>query len=174
MILISWETLPKESQFPYKLRIRSWNSLLHRYLLNIQNFLCKSLTIFHFSLRFAEIGNSQKLLNIFAKCSILDVWQGSEYPSETYDHSTSWIVSVFGVFLVLIFQYLYWIQRDTKYLLESYPFNYFEANQEFHYCRYPNIRQLIRFLDVSLNKIRDNLKITIAEFTLRLLSSSVN
>ena len=121
MILISWETLPKESQFPYKLRIRSWNSLLHRYLLNIQNFLCKSLTIFHFSLRFAEIGNSQKLLNIFSKCSILDVWQGSEYPSETYDHSTSWIVSVFGVFLVLIFQYLYWIQRDTKYLLESYP-----------------------------------------------------
>ena len=121
MILISWETLPKESQFPYKLRIRRWNSLLHRYLLNIQNFLCKSLTIFHFSLRFAEIGNSQKQLNIFAKCSILDVWQGSEYPSETYDHSTSWIVSVFGVFLVLIFQYLYWIQRDTKYLLESYP-----------------------------------------------------
>ena len=121
MILISWETLPKESQFPYKLRIRSWNSLLHRYLLNIQNFLCKSLTIFHFSLRFAEIGNSQKLLNIFAKCSILDVWQGSEYPSETYDHSTSWKVSVFGVFLVLIFQHLYWIQRDTKYLLESYP-----------------------------------------------------
>ena len=32
--------------------------------------------------RFAKIVNNQMLLPIFSKCSILDVWQGSEYISE--------------------------------------------------------------------------------------------
>ena len=33
---------------------------------------------------FAKIGNSRQLLLIFAKSSILDVWQGSEYTSVSY------------------------------------------------------------------------------------------
>ena len=33
----------------------------------------------------AKIVNGFHLLNIFAKCSILDVWQGCDYASQQYD-----------------------------------------------------------------------------------------
>ena len=55
---------------------------------------CQTSKIDHF----VNIGNVFQLLTIFARSSILDVWQCSEYASEWYFIVTAWKVSVFEVF----------------------------------------------------------------------------